>query len=608
MKFNINQTKMSKIAPTSFKASDTYVIVGDKYERHFLVTALPNVFGLGMLSDYVSNPSIKVLMLTSHLNMNCASMLKKEYNEKMDRLKKTKDPSERENLELQLRSLNTYIQEVSVNNDSTLNVVIVFQIRANNLKTLNEISENFKANIRASGFKVIAATLMQENILRLATPVFSDSKLPQIIEDNIGVPLPALGVAGMYPFVYETLKDPKGFILGYELGNNGVICFDQFYYKNNPAESKLFNRLNGNMIIAGGSGFGKTTALNLLVRSYIRQKKKLIWIDPENKNRRLTKKYHGIFINWGQKGNLINIFDLKPISVEEDENSELIKWDTRQAIYNVVDDIKIVLKYLKPSINEDTLTVISEVAFKTYENAGYNLDKSFKGKTKEFSPTFTDFNNALSELITEYSDKVELKRRLDLMYDLQLKLEPLLNEYSTYFNGKTSIDFSNSERSIVSFGTKILYDKSQELKDALNHIMYQYAWSLCLDEREDSAFVLDEAHVDIHTETSAKMVAQFVRRSRKYNNVVAIATQEPKDFAVDHMYNHGKSMFNNSIYKLILHLEEDPLFELRKLMRINDSEADLISSFMQGDALFVCGNRHIPIHILPTENELKEMS
>ena len=84
MKFNINQTKMSKIAPTSFKASDTYVIVGDKYERHFLVTALPNVFGLGMLSDYVSNPSIKVLMLTSHLYMNCASMLNKEYNEKKD--------------------------------------------------------------------------------------------------------------------------------------------------------------------------------------------------------------------------------------------------------------------------------------------------------------------------------------------------------------------------------------------------------------------------------------------------------------------------------------------------------------------------------------------
>lgn len=599
--------KKSQLQPIGMKIKSNCYAIGDKYIKSILVTALPKEFSLGMLANYVSKPSLKVYMSTEPLTQDCASLLKKEYSEKDEEYRKSSnDPARRETLRNELISLNTYIQEIIVNHDQTLNVTIVFNVFAETEKEVLGHAKDLKLRLRAEGFKVTSADVMQENLMRIATPVFVDSLLPSEIEKNIGIPLPSLGLAGMYPFIFETMKDPQGFIFAKERVNNGIIIFDQFYYLNDRIQAALVNRVNGNIVVVGGSGFGKTTTMMLIIRSYIRQRIKLIWVDPENKNRKLTLKYGGTFINWGRRGNIINLFDLKPISVEEDEDASIM-WDTETAIYNVIDDIKIVLAYLMPSISDDTLAIVGDLVVKLYEKFGFAFDMSFKGIDPDKYPIFTDFDLLLDEEIDKCKNVSGNTRELDLLYDLKIKIKPILREWSIYFNGHTTIKIQDDDRGIISFGTKVLFQKPNNLRDALTHIMYQYAWSLCLDESQLSAFVLDEAHTQIHSEKSAELVAQFVRRSRKYNNGCAIATQEPKDFAVPEVLIHGKAIFNNSAYKLIMHLEHDGVEDLRKLITINENEMNIIEQSMQGDALFLCGNRRIPIHVVPTQNELNEM-
>ena len=597
--------KKSRLQPIGLKIKPNCYMIGDKYIKSILITALPQEFNLAMLAQYVSKPNLKVFMSTNRISADCASMMKKEFNEKQREFDKNgRNPARQETLRNELMSLNTYIREVINNNDVTWNVIIVFSVFAETETEVLSLAKELKLRLRTEGFKSTSADIMQENLMRIATPVFMESLLPKEIENNIGIPLPSLGVAGLYPFIFETLKDPKGFLMAYESVNQGIILFDQFFYLNNKAESKLTNRLNGNMIIVGGSGFGKTTATMLLIRSYIRQGIKLIWIDPENKNAALTKRYGGTFINWGRRGFLINIFDLKPISVEEDEDPAIM-WDTETAIYNVINDVKIVFQYLFPTISDDTLSIVGDVTVGLYKRFHLGFHDSFKGLSAEAYPTFTDFDEQLDIDIKACKDNGN-HRKLDILFDLKLKMNPILREWSIYLDGKTTIKFE-SDSNIMAFGTKVLYDKPDTLKNALNHIMYQYAWALCLDERQKSAFVLDEAHVQILEEKSAELVAQFIRRSRKYNNICVIATQEPKDFAIDNILIHGKAMFNNSAYKIILHLEKDGVIDLQKLITLNENEQGLLERLMQGDALFVCGNRRIPIHILPTENELREM-
>ncbi len=99
----------------------------------------------------------------------------------------------------------------------------------------------------------------------------------------------------------------------------------------------------------------------------------------------------------------------------------------------------------------------------------------------------------------------------------------------------------------------------------------------------------------------ASISAQFVRRARKYNTCVRLATQEPRDFADDKILTHGKAIFNNSAYKLIFHLNKDAATDVAKLMTINENEYNQITQYKKTHALFVVGERRIPIRTVGTK-------
>lgn len=596
----------SKIAPTNFKNCSNYYIMGDRYVRNIVITSLPRIFYLGMLSLYASNPNYKLYMKTNKLDMDISNLLRKEYNDKEAEWRKTKDPTSKARLEDEMKSLNTYIEENIRNSDATHNVLLIYSISADDLTKLNSMTKELKMKLRTDGFKTATLQRMQENLLRIMTPLFIDSKLNPTIEQNLGVPLPSQGVAGLYPYVFETMKDKGGFLLGRERSNCGAIVFNQFFHLHQPKLAKEEQRMNGNLIIVGGSGSGKTTTMNLLIRSYIKNKQKLIWIDPENKNIAITKKYGGTYVNWGTRNARINVFDLKPISCEDDESLNM--WDTELAIYNVVDDIKTILKMLYPSINEDTLTQVGRIAILTYAQKGISFDTNFKDLPYSAYPTFTDFNKMNNQRMSEIKGDLQYATELKLLEDLRVKLTSILTEWKVYFDGHTTIKKSENGRDIISFGTKILFNKEIELRNALSFIMFQFAWALCLDDTSESAFVIDEAHVMILEGKSAELIAQFVRRSRKYKNVTVIGTQEPRDMADPKVLTHGKAIFNNSIYKVIMNLPLDGVSDLSKLIPLNENEKEMIQEFITGDALLVSGNRRIPIVVLATEQELSEMN
>ena len=351
-----------------------------------------------------------------------------------------------------------------------------------------------------------------------------------------------------------------------------------------------------------------------MIRDCIKEKKLTIWIDPENKNDKLTKHYGGTFIDWGKKGNIINPFDLKPISFDEDDDSysEDDVYDTDQAIKNNIEDIKQIFAYLYPNISDNELSLIGSIVIGAYEKVGIYPDEngkypSFKTMTVDDMPTFTEFGSALEDAIQVGKEVKDAEVVIDALKRLEIKLMSILNEWSVYFNGHTTVKPLDSERNIISFGTKKLQVVSEQLQKALYHIMFTYSWTLCLDENVESAFIVDEAHTIILKGQLASLLSQFVRRSRKYKNCMFIITQEPRDFADERVLTDGKAIFNNSAYKLVLGLKQDACMELQKLERINESESFWIQHFTQGCALLIVGDRRIPIHVIATKAELTEM-
>lgn len=600
-----NIKEKSRMAPTGIVEKDTYYIMGDMYIRNFLVTALPSEFGLGMLSYYTSNPNIKVYVKTTPLKLNIVKPLNKEYKEKNNEWKKTKDIELKQRLETQLVGLQDYIADLVANNDKTLNFVLVFAVHGYSLEELTDNSKELKATLKMDGFKIEALLMQQLELFKFVSPLFIESTMSTTMQDNLGVPITTKSFAGMWPYTFETTKDEKGFIFAREKNNSGVILWDPLLYMHDKVKSVLENRLTSNIAILGKSGVGKTTSANLILRYLIRRKMNIVWVDPENKNAYLTKKYRGTYIKWGSKGNQINMFDLHPISIDEDDE-DVNPYDTELAIYNVIDTFKNVLRLYKPNIKDDTLDIISELVIKMYKRFNITFDSDFRSLKNTDFPVLNDLD--IQCKIEQESIKNENKNRkkLDALDDLRLKIKPMMTEHKYYFDGHTTISNNLEGRKILSFGTKILFNKSLELRNSLNYIMFSYIKSLCLDETVPSATVFAETHLYLLEGKAAEEMAIIWRRSRKYMNCAVLDTQEPADLNNDLIAVHGRAIMNNSTYKIIMHLEKDAIKSLEGVITLNDNEKETVEYFGRGDALFISGNKHMTINVLATQKELDE--
>ena len=117
---------------------------------------------------------------------------------------------------------------------------------------------------------------------------------------------------------------------------------------------------------------------------------------------------------------------------------------------------------------------------------------------------------------------------------------------------------------------------------------------------------IDEAHVLLSSrnELGAEFLAQIQRRARKYNTGTIIITQQPTDFAAPNVLVHGKAIFDNASYYLVMGLRKQAVEDLSMLIDLNDSEKEGIKYYNQGEGLFICGNKRMRINVVVTQEEL----
>ena len=191
----------------------------------------------------------------------------------------------------------------------------------------------------------------------------------------------------------------------------------------------------------------------------------------------------------------------------------------------------------------------------------------------------------------------------DVMERLELKIRPLVKELRYYFTGHTTLQIGSD---FIVFNIRELMNSDDNIKNALFFNILKYAWGLCLDSSINTILCVDEAHVLLSTrnELGAEFLAQIQRRSRKYNTGTIIITQQPTDFAAPSVITHGKAIFDNASYYLVMGLRKQAIDDLARLIDLNESEKDSIKYYNQGEALFVCGNRRMRINIIVTQEEL----
>ena len=581
----------SEIAPKGLQFNPSDFNISDKYATIMTVVSYPKFITPGYLSDLTSIPGIKVVI--KHIPVPFAMMQKminKQIADYKQRYQDERDKTMQERIRQEFETLEYFVSMLAANQSIIFDFQMHIMIIANSREELELKKANVKNYLDSMELRAVTLRFEQEALLKSMLPIFPKQK----IEERIGTIIPSVTVAGMYPFVFDSIKDPGlSNLIGVDF-SGGVILFNQFLYK----MRKESNRNNANMIILGGSGSGKSTAAKLLLRGHIRNGCQIVAIDPENELEEMTTLFGGETIDLGKGGQFGMINPLEVLmDVDEEEMAQGLG---HTVLTRTLQFLKAFMRYYYPDIEEDVQTLFSEIVQDTYRRFGIDFNTNFVSKTSNDFPIFSDVYATIKGKLTSMTEKTHER---DVMERLELRVRPFVRELSYYFNGHTTI--SKNSNYIV-FNIKELMNQDTNIKNALFFNILKFAWGLCLDKRRDTILMVDEAHVLLEGKNvlGADFLAQVQRRSRKYNTGTIIITQQPSDFSDQAVIVQGKAIFDNASYYMIMQLRKQAVEDLSHLVDLNENEVESIKRYTQGQALFVCGSRRMQIDVVVTQDEL----
>ena len=582
----------SEIAPKGLHFNPSDFNISDKYATILTVVSYPRSIPAGYLADLTNIAGIKVVI--KHIPVPFSTlqkMINKQIADYKQRYQEEKDRTMQERIRQEFESLEYFVSMLAASQSMVFDFQMHIMVTANSREELELKKANVKNYLDSLELRAVTLRFEQETLLKSMLPIFPKQK----IEQRIGTPIPSVTVAGMYPFVFDSIKDPGlSNLIGVDF-SGGVILFNQFLYK----FRKESNRNNANMIVLGGSGSGKSTLAKLLLRGHIRNGCQIVAIDPENELEDMTRLYGGDSVDLGKGGSfgMINPLEIV-LDVDEEEIAQGLG---HTVLTRTLQFLKAFMRYYYPDIEDDVQTLFSEIVQDTYHRFDINFETNFMTKTSNDFPTFSDVYATIRGRLTSMTEKTHER---DIMERLELKVRPFVRELSYYFNGHTTI---RRDSNYIVFNIKELMNQDTNIKNALFFNILKFAWSLCLDRSRDTILMVDEAHVLLGGKNvlGADFLAQVQRRSRKYNTGTIIITQQPSDFSDPDVIVQGKAIFDNASYYMIMQLRKQAVEDLSHLVDLNENEIENIKRYSQGQALFVCGSRRMQIEVVVTQEELE---
>ena len=240
-----------------------------------------------------------------------------------------------------------------------------------------------------------------------------------------------------------------------------------------------------------------------------------------------------------------------------------------------------------------------------------SLSKVNINSTDISSPSFSEqqaigayFKN-LDRLITlierEYKDYNPKEKNLytdKTLQDICLGLHSICKgAESKFFNGHTNITDSN----FVTLGVKGLLQASKNIRSALLFNVLSYMSNELLTTGNTVASI-DEFYLFLTNLTAVEYIRNFMKRVRKKESAVILASQNIEDFLVENVRELTKPLFSIPTHHFLFNAGTiDSKFYMDAL-QLEPSEFSLIRYPQRGVCLYKCGNEryclcvHAPEH------------
>ena len=228
---------------------------------------------------------------------------------------------------------------------------------------------------------------------------------------------------------------------------------------------------------------------------------------------------------------------------------------------------------------------------------------------------FTDFNTLNSDDYPVMSDLYELIEKEFMAFDNEKKhlyTEEMLQNIclglhsmckgaeSKYFNGHTNINDSE----LICFGVKGLMDTNKRLKDTLLFNILSYMSNQLLG-RGNTVAAVDELYLFLTNMTAIEYIRNGMKRVRKKDSAVILASQNLEDFNIDGIREYTKPLFSIPTHAFLFNAGNiDAKFYIDTL-QLEKSEYNLIRYPQRGVCLYKCGNERYNLMVHAPEYKEK---
>ncbi|MEW4212153.1 type IV secretion system protein VirB4 [Priestia megaterium] len=435
-----------------------------------------------------------------------------------------------------------------------------------------------------------------------------------------GKEIPALALAGGFPFHFTHLDDPYGTYQG-TTRTGGSVIFDLFH--------KDQQRKSYNAVLMGLMGAGKSTFLKKVTTDNAIKGYKIRGFDIVGEFESLVRELGGKQIALDGSEGQIN-----PLQVFKTHEHEINSFTQH------LSKLTVFYRFIAPEAKDDELKEYEKLLRKLYiQKQLWNDEKGasnhITGLSPEAYPTFSEFLHLIrQELYTDEETREHhpnlgeyRKRRIEL---IELNIENLVETYAHLFDGISTIEDFNDEQ-VVFFSIRHLSKLKDEIAQAQLFNVMSLLWDGMLQNGEPQlaaytkgtlAFedairyliVIDEAHHIVNTkrgnEHALDFLTEFSREARKYFASLIYASHLISDFVPDGSEQTAiekiKKLFDLTQYKFIMQQDDNNLDTIQRVFKtgITDSELAEIPKLPIGDVLLCIKSvKNILFHIEIDEEE-----
>lgn len=542
------------------------------------------------LNALVSGDSIDIDIISKRFPQQLASFLLSQYNKATEKtIQAFLNRGWREMAEDKMGQLqnNVHVHKSLGSGDTILDMAIVLTVKANSPRELAAKMRAIKKQGKHYGIRYEDSFLQCEEYSLMTMPFLFFKSPYQRLKHNI------LGsqTGYMYPFTFYAINDPRGYVLGLNEDTSTIVAVNNF-------DTSLYN--NGNMVILGEPGAGKTFAELLIGRRFTMNGGRAFYIIPKKgleDYRDACKDMGGTFaqIIPGSK-DCINIMEIRPegkfnaqlLAAEDRDNRDL--QTTGSWLGKKIMSLCVWIDYLLDSPMTKKESIVTEQVLKeVYAEHGIGYENE---------TLFDEFGSINSmPIIEEWYKKSKEHEETERITDA---LTEFVYGACSNFNSQTNIDLNNNY---------IVFDIDEDIIGSKRHPAFLYiAFDFVYGEVRRSELTKDLVFLDevwklMKDERTAEQVRNMCKILRGYGGATVLATQEILDF-INAPGGFGKSAVATSAIRLILKMNSTDLDLIKKDIGINEKEYQDITKFRQGYGIFISGGEKVSVHIIPSARDL----